>query len=107
MIINGKQMDAGRFLFNLDDTKKDQIEADLKRKLKEFFDWYSSFQNKDPISQIELCTIDFKCTSCNFSPNLSSRFSVIDVLIDKRKIVALLEELTKKYHMELILKNVA
>lgn len=107
VIINGKQMDAGRFLFNLEDRRKELIHQDLKAKLDEFFTWYSNFQNREPITTIELCTFDFRCSSCHFAPKLNHTYSVVDTLIPKSLLVKYLKEFSKQYHMELQLKIAA
>jgi hypothetical protein len=107
LIINGKQMDAGRFLFNTETTRKDQIESDLKVKLQEFFQWYATFKNREPITTVELCTFDFRCRSCSFMPSLNHRYSVIDILIPNQQLLKHLQELSLHYHMEIELKSAA
>jgi hypothetical protein len=100
-------MDAGRFLFNLNERKRDRVQEDLKAKLVEFFEWYSTFQNKKPITSVEIATIDFKCHSCGFIPTVNTQFSVVGQLIDQRIVIDLLKELTAKYQFELVLKDAA
>ena len=104
VVINGKQMDTGRFLFNLSNRKKDQITKDLEEKLEEFFEWYSSFQNREAINSIELSSGDFFCEEgCRLG--LNSKFSVVDVLIPRKLLVTKLKALGEKYQMSIQLKS--
>ncbi len=104
LIVNGKQMDAGRFLFNLSKEDAQDIQKAFKLKLEEFFIWYSNFKNKDPITRIEVCSGDFRCESgCRIDVN--SRFSVINVLIPKKVVVQYLDELGQKYSLRVELKH--
>ncbi|MBH47667.1 MAG: hypothetical protein CME71_05815 [Halobacteriovorax sp.] len=103
--INGKQMDAGRFLFNLESQeKKQQLKPALKAKLQEFFKWYSGFQNKAPITFVSIDTSDMRCEEgCGISAK--SRFSVIDVLIPKAELLELLAVEAKCYGIEIQLQE--
>lgn len=104
LIINGKQMDAGRFLFNRDTSKKEEIYSDFKKKLEEFFSWYSQFKNTEPIQIVELSTADFKCEVCGFSPPLKQRFPIADVLIPQSVVIKCLKEQGEKYNLDIKLK---
>lgn len=103
--INGKQMDAGRFLFNLEtEEKKKQLKPALKLKLQEFFKWYSNFQNKAPITFVTLDTSDMRCDEgCGILAK--SRFSIIDVLIPKSEFVELLAIEAERYGIEIQLQE--
>jgi len=104
LIINSKQMDAGRFLFNLESNNREKIIQDFRLKLEEFFEWYSGFKNIEPIQYVEVCTADFKCTNCQYVPGLKNRYSIIDSLIPQKIMIQSLQELSTKYHLELKLK---
>lgn len=105
LIINGKQMDAGRFLFNLDSSKKEDIYRDFQKKLEEFFQWYSGFKNKAPIQHVELSTTDFKCEACGFNPSFNQRFAIADVLIPRTLMLKCLNEMATKYDLKIELKS--
>lgn len=104
LVINGKQMDAGRFLFNKDTSRKEEIYSDFKKKLEEFFAWYSDFKNPEPIQEVELATADFKCEACGFLPTFKQRFPITDILISKKYITQCLDELGQKYNLDIKLK---
>lgn len=104
VVINGKQMDTGRFLFNLNNRKTDQITKDLEAKIEEFFKWYSGFQNREAIKSIELSSGDFFCESgCHLG--LNQKFSVVDVLIPQKLLMTKLKTLGEKYQMAIQLKS--
>ena len=104
VIINKKQMDAGRFLYNLTTQRQDQISRDFTKKLEEFFLWYSTFQNKEPITNIALTSSDFICEEgCRVGMN--QKFSIVDILIAKNIIETKLNELGKKYKLEIKLES--
>lgn len=96
VIINGKQMDSGRFLYNLDHLDDPSFLMDLNDKVEEFFKWYSQFQNQEVITNVELCTSDVVCDNkCAIAIDL--KFSIIDVMVRKKTLVKILEELSKRY----------
>lgn len=105
LVINGKQMDAGRFLFNSDTSKKEEIYSDFQKKLEEFFLWYSQFNNPLPIQEVELSTADFKCEVCGFSPSFKQRFPIADILIPQKLVIKYLKELGVKYKLDIKLKT--
>lgn len=98
--INGKQMDTGRFLFNLSDSKKQEVVIDLFKKLNDFFKWYSSFKNADPIKKIELVTSDFRCDGgCIVS--LDKTFSIVGVLIPEEILKEKVTQLCQHYKLSI------
>ena len=100
IIINGKKMDTGRFLYSLERGREEALYKDLRLKVGEFFEWYSNFQNREPIKKVELVSYDMNCENgCRFNPG--QNFSIIDVLIPKAKIATILKELGKKYALEI------
>jgi hypothetical protein len=100
VIINGKQMDAGRFLFNLDKDSPEELKASLSKKFDEFFRWYGNFNNKDPIDTIELVTNEVVCEMGCAIP-LNFRFSVIDILLKGGVIREMLIKYATKYDVEI------
>lgn len=99
VILNDKQMDAGRFYYNLDNIDDPHFLEELTKKLEEFFRWYSNFQNKEAITKIQLCTSDVVCEEkCNVP--MANRFSILDVLVSRKKIETILEKLSKKYSIQ-------
>lgn len=101
IVINGKQMDAGRILFNLENEEKlRQFKPSLKTKIKEFFNWYSNFQNKDPVTVISIDTSDMQCEEgCVIAAK--NRFSIIDVLITKSELIELLQNEGQRHNIEI------
>ena len=100
IVINSKQMDAGRFLYNFNDDKEVFLK-DLSTKLEEFFKWYSGFDNSEPITKIEITTADVGCESgCRLSPG--GKFSVFDSnVLSVSDIAPILKKLGVKYQLEI------
>ncbi len=98
IIINGKKRDSGRFIFHLAESERIAMLDDLQTKCEEFFQWYSNFQNKEPISKLELTTSDVKCENgCRFSA--SERFSAINTIIDAKTIKEIVDKVGPKYNL--------
>lgn len=105
LIINGQQMDAGRFLFNQDSNRPDETLRDFSTKIEEFFKWYSSFQNQLPIAEVFISSSDYECrTGCKVP--LSNKFSIVDILIPRNEVNAVLARMAEKYSLKIELKDV-
>ncbi len=101
--INGKKRDSGRFIFYTDEAERSSMLADFETKCEEFFQWYSNFQNKDPIHKLELTTSDVKCENgCKFSA--SEKFSAVGNIIDAKTIRATIDKLGEKYNLKVELQ---
>ena len=98
VIINNKQMDAGRFLFNVQKEKEEVIFNNLVQKLDEFLRWYANFTNKEAVSEINICSSDFTCSQKCQLP-LSLRISVIGHLFEEEAVLNKIKELSKRYNI--------
>lgn len=101
LLINGKQMDSGRFLFNIKKHEQKVVIEQMHNKMQDFFLWYKDFNHRAPITQIELCSADFKCEACGFVPTIKQRQSVLGLLIPPKKMLESVQELAKKHNIEL------
>ncbi|HLE10005.1 MAG: hypothetical protein A2504_00855 [Bdellovibrionales bacterium RIFOXYD12_FULL_39_22] len=101
--INGKQMDTGRFLYNADKESKQEIIDNLTDKLIDFFKWYSTFKNQDPIKFVQISSSDFVCED-KCAIDLRTKFSVIDILIPKSTVNKILHDLGQQYNMKIELQ---
>ncbi len=100
IVVNGKQMDSGRFLYDFERDRSHFI-SDLSTKLEEFFKWYSNFQNIETITKVEISTIDVSCESgCHMPP--ATKYSVFDGnQLKKVEVGKILSSLGKKYNLEI------
>ncbi len=99
IIVNGKQMDSGRILFNIEKDEHEEMVEELKKGFEKFFKWYANFENKDPILQVALLTKEMNCdNNCHFGPN--QQFSVVNILIRPEVVRDIVEELANKYKIE-------
>jgi hypothetical protein len=99
LIINNKQMDTGRFLYNMARDDSDKIFEAFTKKMEEFFEWYSNFQNQDPIKYVQLITGDFKCKNTCSIP-MGTKFSVIVALFEQEKVDTAIKRIAEKYNMK-------
>lgn len=105
LLVNGKQMDAGRFLYRLKSERGlREFRRELKIKIEEFFKWYNEFTNKDPITYVELLTNDVTCDNGCHIP-LAKKFSVIDVAISTAELNQILKDIGTEYGMSIELKE--
>lgn len=97
---NGKSKATSQFFYNLIQDKPEEINDKLKIVIKDYFIYYSNFQNKDPIKKVESFSIDFKCKNgCVI--NVNHRVNVIGVLFEKDDLDKILKELALKYQIPL------
>lgn len=98
IIINGKKRDSGRFIFHTAESEREAMLADFETKCEEFFQWYSNFQNKEPINRLELTTSDVKCENgCRFSA--MDKFSAVNNIIDAKTIKEIIDRVGPKYNL--------
>jgi hypothetical protein len=102
--INGLHRDTGRFLFNTSKESPEEIASNFKKKLDEFFMWYSTFQNQDPIKLLSAVTSDFVCDNGCIIP-MENKSSIIGILIPEDKVMKIVNKLCEKYCMKVALKR--
>ena len=89
--VDGKQMDSGRFLFNVEMESREVARA-LDKKINEFMTWYGNFKNKDPIEKVEIVTNAVVCTEGCKIP-LSFKYNIVGDIITLEKV----KEMLNKY----------
>ncbi|MCK5074326.1 MAG: hypothetical protein KAQ98_12930 [Bacteriovoracaceae bacterium] len=96
--INNKHMQSSQFLFNTVKDDEKVIANNIREKFDEFMNWYSSFQNKDPIKDVQLSSSDFVCENgCKVS--ISSRYNIINILISQEIVMKILNEVAYSYNI--------
>jgi hypothetical protein len=109
MCFDGKHKDNSHFLFNiLKDTPK-QLQARLREKIADYFEFYSGFQNKATIKKFELFTSDFQCKrGCKLDIS-KHQFSVIGLIFDAQDVERILHEEAEKFKVpiDVELKNIS
>lgn len=100
---NGKAKATSQFYYNIKTDSSAEVKEKLDHVIKDYFIYYSGFQNKDSIEEVEAFSIDFKCENkCVIS--VGHRLSIIGILFDKESIKESLERLAKKYQIPINLK---
>lgn len=103
VIINKKQLDNGRFLFNSQTQTDAEIKQMLYKKLKEFFRWYSSFQNAKNISTIEIVSNGFLCSN-KCSIEITKKFSVLNILISEHDVYQMAMEIGSEFGFKFLIR---
>ena len=102
--INRQTMSTSHFLYNLSKEDEEDVIDNLLKKIDEFMEWYSKFQNKEKISKVEIVSANFACDKHCRLPS-EARFSVIGSLVSKRKFIKVLVEMAKKYGLSVDLNS--
>lgn len=100
LAFDGKQKDTSLFLFNVQKETHEELLKNLKAKIEEYFKWYSSFQSKDPIKNIEVYTNDFTCVNHCKIP-LTTKLTVVGLIFSAKEVHDIAKELGKTYQIQL------
>lgn len=94
--INNIQMETGRILFNQDREEEEEIFNNCLKKIEDYFKWYRSFKNKEPIKKLQIMSSDFYCSNgCKIPMNM--RFTIVGLLVPPEKVHEAISELAEKY----------
>lgn len=100
---NKKSRDTSRFFYDLKGDRPDEIREKFKKVVKDYFNWYSNFQNKDTVSEIELTTTDFICSrGCKMTVN--HQMTAVDLVLTKEEINSIACEMGERYKLRVELK---
>ena len=104
MTFNGKSKPTSQFFYNLAQDRDEDILKKLKEAIKDYFEYYSNFQNKDIIEHIECYSIDFKCENrCVI--NINNKVNVIGLIFSFNELSEIANEVAKKYQLDIKLIN--
>lgn len=100
---DGKAKSTSQFFYNLKQDKPHELMKKIRDVISEYFGWYATFQNKDPIKKVELTSCDFICsTGCRL--NVSHRLNVVGLIITKQDLTQMLESEATRFEIPLKLK---
>ena len=100
---NGKAKATSQFFYNLKQDKPQELLKKVRAVISEYFEWYATFQNKDPLKKIEMTSCDFLCsTGCKL--NITHRLNIIGLIISKQDIIDMLESEATRFNIPLKLK---
>ncbi|MAX65504.1 MAG: hypothetical protein QF441_04110 [Bacteriovoracaceae bacterium] len=104
LLFNGKAKSTSQFFYNLSQDKDEELLQKIEDVVKDYFIYYSGFQNKDPIENIDAYSIDFKCENkCVI--NINHKVNVIGLLFSQDELNEIVERLAKKYNIPIDLKD--
>lgn len=100
---NGKAKSTSQFYYNLKQEKPIEIYKKYRAVAADYFSWYSTFQNKDLIKNIELTSCDFICSNgCKLS--LNNNLSVINLVIPIEEVKQISESEAKRNNIPIKLQ---
>ena len=94
---NGKSRNNSLYTYNLQKETQEQLDAKLREKIVDFFDFYSQFVNKAPIKNFEIYTSDFLCLNNCKMDRVSTKVSLIGMLYPLAVVRKILDEEAQKF----------
>lgn len=104
LAFNGKSRSTSLFTYNLQKETQEQLLAKLREKVVDFFSFYSEFNNKTPIKNLEIYSADFICTNSCKIDVMNTKVSVVNLVYKPDEILRILSEEGKKYNLEVEVK---
>ncbi|MFT6632991.1 MAG: hypothetical protein ACJAS4_002959 [Bacteriovoracaceae bacterium] len=93
---NSKAKATSQFYYNLAQDKNEDLIEKLYAVIKDYFVYYSGFQNKDPIEFVDAYSIDFKCSNkCVI--DINHKVNVVGLLFSQNELKENLQKLAIKY----------
>lgn len=100
---DGKSKSTSQFYYNLSQDSTQELLKKIEVVIDEYFSWYTTFQNKDPIKYVDMTSCDFLCsTGCRL--NITHKLNIIGLIVTKKELLQLLKEQAEKYQLQLDLK---
>ena len=100
LFFNGKQHETASLRFDLLSDSPEDLEQKLIKALVNYFKFYSEFKNKEPISEIDATSVDFKCSNSCFLPP-GTKVSVVNLLFKEEFLHSICEDLADEYSLDL------
>jgi hypothetical protein len=96
---NGKQKDNSQFLFNLKKDKEEDLKNKLRDKIEDFMSWYSQFQNKTPIKNVDVYSMDFICKNRLHLRCWKSLQPLLELFSNPKDVIEIVKDVAQKYQI--------
>lgn len=104
MTFNGKAKSTSQFFYDLKHDQDHEIQDKLDKVVADYFMYYSNFQNKEIINQVEATSLDFVCSNrCVI--NVKHKMNVIGLVFTKSMLEEALKRMGQKYSIQVDLEN--
>lgn len=104
LTFNGKAKATSQFFYDLKNEKASDTYKKFKDVVEEYFDWYSGFANKEPLTDFKMYSSDFVCTNrCAIGGSV--QLSVIDLVVPKEIVLDTLKMVADRYNIPVKLKG--
>ncbi len=95
---NGKSKSTSQFFYNLtQDTDSDLLNK-IDHVVQDYFEYYSNFQNKTPITEVLAYSIDFVCEN-GCVVDLSKKLNVVGLLFSQEELNNSVLKFGEKYNI--------
>lgn len=94
---NGKSRNTSLFTYNLQKETQEQLDAKLREKIVDFFSFYSEFNNKTPIKNVEIYSADFMCTNGCKIDVMNTKVSVVGIVFPAPLVKKILQDEGQKF----------
>lgn len=104
MTFNGKSKATSQFYYNLKEDTPTELQDKLRKTIRDYFQYYAGFQNRDKITEVSVYSNDFRCSNgCGLS--LENKMNVINIVVVKEDLIQLLKEEGQRHQIEVELKE--
>ena len=104
LLFNGKSKSTSQFYFDLKGEPYEESLKKFSKKVDEYFTWYKTLNNVDPISNFKLMSGDFLCSNrCAIGGSV--QLSVLDLVIMKKDVLRILKEKSSEHGVQLDFKG--
>jgi hypothetical protein len=105
LTFDGKAKSTTQFYYNLKEETPINLNKKLRNVVRDYFQYYSEFQNKNTIKEVYAFSSDFRCANgCAMS--LEKKFNILDLVIDKDDFFNILDEEAEVYELEINLNKI-
>ena len=99
MTFDGKSKSTSQFFFNLKEDSETKTSEKLQHAIDDYFEYYSDFQNKEIIKEVEAYSLDFRCSNkCAITS--SNKLSVVNLVFHAKTLAMCIEASSKKFDIE-------
>lgn len=101
---NGKAKSTSQFFYDLKREPSKDIYKKFMNVVDDYFSWYATLNNKDPIVDVKMFASDFRCENrCPIGAGV--QLSVVNLVIPKEIILDTLQMHADKYEIQLNIKS--
>lgn len=102
---NGKSKSTSQFFYNIVTDTNDELGQKFQTVVKDYFSYYSNFQNQSIIDSMQLYSNDFKC-SAGCTLNINHKVNILGLVLPKELVVPIVEKMSTRYQTPIDLESI-